>query len=71
MKHKISVKIFIIMMIGFILILAISMKLNIDAQTQLYLNNVSTSQDINKKMDDIKRVYDISQNTPVLSYQHI
>ncbi len=64
MKHKISVKIFIIMMIGFILILAISMKLNIDAQTQLYLNNVSTSQDINKKMDDIKRVYDISQNTP-------
>ena len=55
------------MMIGFILILAISMKLNIDAQTQLYLNNVSTSQDINKKMDDIKRVYDISQNTPVLS----
>ena len=43
MKHKISVKIFIIMMIGFILILAISMKLNIDAQTQLYLNNVSTS----------------------------
>lgn len=71
MKHKISVKIFIIMMIGFILILAISMKLNIDAQTQLYLNNVSTSQDINKKMDDIKRVYDISQNTPVLSYQDI
>jgi signal transduction histidine kinase len=70
-KHKISVKIFIIMMIGFILILAISMKLNIDAQTQLYLNNVSTSQDINKKMDDIKRVYDISQNTPVLSYQDI
>ena len=59
------------MMIGFILILAISMKLNIDAQTQLYLNNVSTSQDINKKMDDIKRVYDISQNTPVLSYQDI
>ena len=71
MKHKISVKIFIIMMIGFILILAISMKLNIDAQTLLYLNNVSTSQDINKKMDDIKRVYDISQNTPVLSYQDI
>ncbi len=63
MKHKISVKIFIIMMIGFILILAISMKLNIDAQTQLYLNNVSTSQDINKKWTTLS-VFMIFRKTP-------
>ena len=70
-KHKISVKIFVIMMIGFIMILVISMKLNIDAQTQLYLNYVTASLDINKKTDEINRIYDISQNAPMLSYQDI
>ena len=38
MKHRISAKIFIILMVGFMLILGISAKLNIEAQKNLYLS---------------------------------
>ena len=38
MKYRISAKIFIILMVGFMLILGISAKLNIKAQKNLYLS---------------------------------
>ena len=38
MKHRVSAKVFIILMVGFMLILGISAKLNIEAQKNLYLS---------------------------------
>ena len=64
MKHRISAKIFIILMVGFMLILGISAKLNIEAQKNLYLSWIREQynyKQITESITDLLDEYGINQ----------
>ncbi|WP_028044164.1 HAMP domain-containing sensor histidine kinase [Candidatus Stoquefichus massiliensis] len=76
MRHRISVKIFVVLMSAFLIILAISMNLNITAQKNLYCQWIRETYKYEEVIDEVThlfkeyQIYDIEDKEKVLKVIH-